>query len=76
MCRKLIEAGYDLDQPLEAYRGEMLCLRVSTIGYGAKFTVKEDRRGAPVLRSYEAFPSVPVASPMRPNECPTTQACQ
>ena len=67
MCRKLIEAGYDPERPLEAHRGDTLCLRISSVGYGAKFTVKDDRRGTPVLRRYEAFPGVPVASPMRPN---------
>jgi hypothetical protein len=50
MCRKLIDAGYDPELPLEAYRGEMLCLRVSSLRYGAKFTVNDNRRGTPVLR--------------------------
>jgi hypothetical protein len=57
MCRALLDAGYDPERPLEAYRGDVLSLRVSSIGYGAKFTVEESRSGgAPVLRRYKAFP--------------------
>jgi hypothetical protein len=52
MCRKLIEAGYDPDLPLHAYRGETLCLTVSSIGYGAKYTVADNRCGTPVLCRY------------------------
>jgi hypothetical protein len=43
MCRKLIEAGYDPDRPLHAYRGDVLCLKVRSIGEGAKLTVDESR---------------------------------
>ena len=32
MCRALIDAGYEPERPLEAYRGDTLCLRVSSIG--------------------------------------------
>jgi hypothetical protein len=70
MCRALIGAGYDPARPLEAYRGETLCLRVSSLGYGAKFTVKDNRCGTPALRRYEASPSVSTASPMRPIDSP------
>ena len=41
LCRALIEAGHDPDSPLEAYRGDTLCLRVRSIGEGAKLTVSE-----------------------------------
>jgi hypothetical protein len=73
MCRALIDAGYDPRRPLEAYRGQTLCLRVSSIGYGAQYTVEESRSGgAPVLRRYKAFPGRAVALPMRQNESPST----
>jgi hypothetical protein len=72
MCRALMGAGYDPVRPLEAYRGEMLCLRISSIGHGAKFTVKDNRCGTPALRRYEASPSVSTAPPMRPNTSPAT----
>jgi hypothetical protein len=52
MCRKLIEAGFDPATPLHAYRGDTLCLRVSSIGYGAKFTVEDSICGTPSLRRY------------------------
>lgn len=68
MCRKLIDAGYDPDRPLEAYRGDVLCLRVSRIGYGAKFTIKDSQYGTPALRRwYERTNGMSTASPMRPN---------
>jgi hypothetical protein len=43
MCRKLLAAGYDPDRPLHAYRGDVLALKVRTIGEGAKLTVEESR---------------------------------
>jgi hypothetical protein len=40
LCRKLVEAGHDPARPLHAYRGSMLPLTVSSIGWGAKHTVE------------------------------------
>jgi hypothetical protein len=70
MCRALIDAGYDPERPLEAYRGDVLCLRVSSIGYGAQYTVEDSRRGTPVLRRYKAFPGRAVAPHIRPTVSP------
>ena len=53
MCRELVAAGYDPATPLEAYRGDMLCLRVRSIGEGAKYTVKDNSTGTPALRRYQ-----------------------
>src|SRR5262245_39791864 len=39
LCRALIEAGHDPNTPLEAYRGTTLCLKVRSIGEGARLTV-------------------------------------
>jgi hypothetical protein len=39
LCRALIEAGHDPATPLEAYRGTTLCLRVRSIGEGARLRV-------------------------------------
>jgi hypothetical protein len=36
LCRALVEAGHDPAIPLEAYRGNVLCLRVRSIGEGAR----------------------------------------
>jgi hypothetical protein len=52
MCRKLVEAGFDPATPLHAYRGDTLCLKVRSIGEGAKWTVRDSRFGTPSLRSY------------------------
>jgi hypothetical protein len=41
LCRLLIEAGHDPDLPLEAYRGDVLCLLVRSIGVAARLTVDE-----------------------------------
>jgi hypothetical protein len=39
LCCELIEAGHDPAAPLEVYRGEMLSLRVRSIGEGAGLEV-------------------------------------
>lgn len=41
LCRKLLAAGYDSAESLEAWRGDVLCLRVSSIGRGAALQVNE-----------------------------------
>jgi hypothetical protein len=35
LCRRLVEAGYDPVRPLHAYRGDILCLKVRSIGEAA-----------------------------------------
>jgi hypothetical protein len=47
LCRALIEAGVDPSTPLEAYRGSTLCLRVRSIGEGARLTVQDSKTGRP-----------------------------
>jgi hypothetical protein len=47
MCRDLVAAGYGPATRLEAYRGDMLCLKVRSIGEGAKYTVKDSPTGMP-----------------------------
>jgi hypothetical protein len=49
LCRKLIKAGYDPRTPLEAWRGVTLCLRVRSIGEGAKLTVRSAGNGCPTF---------------------------
>src|SRR5262245_32027739 len=43
LCRALIEAGHDPATPLEVSRGSTLCLRVRSIGEGAKLTIDENQ---------------------------------
>jgi hypothetical protein len=38
LCRALVEAGHDPAIPLEAYRGNVLCLRVRSIGEASNST--------------------------------------
>jgi hypothetical protein len=39
LCRKLLEAGHDPSLPLHAYRGDVLALKVRSIGEGAQLRV-------------------------------------
>jgi hypothetical protein len=39
LCRKLVEAGYPSSADLEAYRGDVLALRVRSIGEAARLEV-------------------------------------
>jgi hypothetical protein len=39
LCRKLIAAGQDPAAPLHAYRGLTLCLKVRSIGEGARLRI-------------------------------------
>jgi hypothetical protein len=52
LCRELVAAGFSRACPLEAWRGETLCLRVRSIGEGARLTVEDDWRGTPRLRRW------------------------
>jgi hypothetical protein len=55
LCRQLIAAGFDSAISLEAWRGEILCLRVRSIGEGATLTVAEGERGIPRFRLWKAM---------------------
>ena len=67
LCRKLVEAGFDPGLPLHAYRGDILCLTVRSIGEGARLTVKE-RRNGPELEIWRPYCS--------PRGSPQDRACQ
>src|SRR5215467_3726621 len=54
LCRALVAAGHNPRRPLHAYRGDVLALKVRSIGEGAKITVKEDR-AAPRFVPWEPF---------------------
>lgn len=63
MCRRLLAAGVDPDTPLHCYRGKTLCLKVATIEYGAKLSVREDRGVEFCL--YRPPPNGGLASPIK-----------
>ena len=63
LCRELIEAGYDPAMPLEAWRGEMLCLRVRSIREGARLRVASNGVG------FDRAPEAPGALPIDDEAC-------
>jgi hypothetical protein len=65
LCRILLEAGYDPGRPLHAYRGDVLSLRVRTIGEGARLTVKTAGNGQPVFALAEGAAAPPVRKTTR-----------
>jgi len=67
MCRKLIEAGYDPDRPLHCFRGETLAMKISSIAYGARYSVSEPSTGSGVrlAPNSEGPKKSGVASPVR-----------
>lgn len=45
LCRMLVDAGRDPATPLEAWRNDVLCLTVRSIGIGAKLELNADGTG-------------------------------
>jgi hypothetical protein len=43
ICRKLTAAGFDPGRPLHAFRGNVLCLVIRSVGEAARFVVDERR---------------------------------
>jgi hypothetical protein len=67
LCRLLIKAGFDPGRPLHAYRGDVLSLRVRSIGEGAGLTVKE-RPFGPTFERWVPYSTPPVSPAMRQHE--------
>src|SRR5262249_20877271 len=64
LCRALVTAGQDPNRPLHAYRGDVLCLRVRSIGQAAQLAVEDDRHGRPRLRRWRNRPKGCGAAPL------------
>jgi hypothetical protein len=66
LCRKLVEAGHDPSLPMVVKRGDIVALRVRSIGEAAKLTVS-DATGPPKFVRWQPRPdfSASVSSPMR-----------
>ena len=64
LCRALVTAGQDSNRPLHAYRGDVLCLCVRSIGEGARLTVEDDRHGRPRPRRWRNRPRRYGAAPL------------
>jgi hypothetical protein len=57
LCRALTEAGHAPNASLQAYRGEILCLRVRSLAEGAALTIREDTKdGRPRFATYRPGP--------------------
>jgi hypothetical protein len=67
LCRLLVEAGHDPATPLEAWRGDVPCLRIRSIGAAARLRVSTHGGG------FERLPGsagCTAASPVRENAAP------
>jgi hypothetical protein len=64
LCRRLIEAGHDPSTRLEAYRGDVLCLSIRSIGEAANLTVSPHSVG------FVRLPERRIAPPKRPPDKP------
>jgi hypothetical protein len=62
MCRALVDAGHNSSSRLDAYRGDVLCLRVRSIGEGARLEVAEGIG----FRPYRKASPAPLAVPKTP----------
>jgi hypothetical protein len=74
LCRQLVKAGHPPDLPLEAYRGPTLCLRVESIGVGARLTVDESENCR--LARFRPRAEATLASRANQNCEPLTEAHQ
>jgi len=54
LCRALVAAGFDPAAPLEAYRRDVLCLRVRSLGEGALLEISAHGRGFRLRRERHA----------------------
>jgi hypothetical protein len=61
LCRKLIALGHDPSMPLDVWRGDVLCLRIRSIGeaaglevspHGVGFVRRPDRRRGPPMHYF------------------------
>jgi hypothetical protein len=64
LCRKLVEAGINRALALEAYRGDILCLRIRSIGEGAWLRVGTHGVG------FERVPECTAGPPVRQSRGP------
>lgn len=60
LCRQLVEADHDAEMPFEAYRGDVLCLKVHSIGEAAGLEVNS--RGSRFARACDVRAAPPVRS--------------
>jgi hypothetical protein len=61
LCRVLLAAGHDPDRPLQAWRGDALCLRIRSISGAARLRVAAHGTG------FQCLPECTAAPPTRSN---------
>jgi hypothetical protein len=72
LCRKLIAAGHDPATPLDAYRGETLCLHVLAIGEAAQLEINAKGSGFIARRAVRTAPPIAPIQAEVPEVPPTT----
>lgn len=65
LCRALVTHGLDPSSPLEAYRGQMLCVRVTSIGAAAELEINAKGTGFAPSRAVRTGP--PARAQRRPS---------
>jgi hypothetical protein len=65
LCRALLSAGMDPNQPLHAFRGDVLALTISTIADGAGLEVSQHGTGFTARRERRAAPSIAATAAAR-----------
>jgi hypothetical protein len=58
LCRALLDAGADPNQPLHAFRGDVLALTIRTLADGARLEVSQHGTGFSARRERRAAPSI------------------
>jgi hypothetical protein len=66
LCRRLVAAGHDPATPLEAWRGDVLALRVRAIGEGAALEINSPGTEFVAFRELRAASPVRSQAPARP----------
>ena len=65
LCRGLLDAGADPNQPLHAFRGDVLTLTIRTLADGARLEVKQHGTGFTARRERRAAPSIAATAAAR-----------
>jgi hypothetical protein len=65
LCRVLLGAGMDPDQPLHAFRGDVLALTICTLAEGARLEVGQHGTGFTARHERCAAPSVAASAAAR-----------
>jgi hypothetical protein len=65
LCRRLLAAGADPAASLVCWRGNIVALRITSIGAGAKYTIRETSNDGPRVVRWKPFQPRDVSAAMR-----------